>query len=63
MKLSAYGVSDVGRVRKNNEDFFLIDDAHGLYAVCDGVGGVAGGEIASAMTVRKLADWDENRMP
>ncbi len=57
MKLSAYGLSDVGQVRENNEDSFLIDDAHGLYAVCDGVGGAAGGEIASAMTVRKLADW------
>jgi serine/threonine protein phosphatase PrpC len=63
MRLLAYGHSDVGKVRKNNEDSYLIDDAHGLFAVCDGVGGVAGGEVASAMTVRLLAEKRKAESP
>lgn len=42
------GASDVGRQRQNNQDNLLIDDPFQLYAVADGIGGSAGGEIASA---------------
>lgn len=63
MKLSAYALSDVGKVRQNNEDSYLIDDAHGLFAVCDGVGGTSGGEVASAMTVRLMAAFRKEASP
>jgi protein phosphatase len=52
------GRSEAGRVREVNEDRILIIDEAGcgaaLYAVADGLGGHAGGEIASAVTVDTL---------
>jgi protein phosphatase len=38
-----------GHQRKNNEDSFATDPESGLWLVADGVGGHAGGEIASAI--------------
>lgn len=47
----AYGQTDVGRRRQHNEDSMLIDSTLGLYAVADGMGGHAAGEIASQRAV------------
>lgn len=47
-------LTDVGRQRELNEDNFLVDQTIGLYVVCDGMGGHAAGEIASALAVRIL---------
>jgi protein phosphatase len=53
----AFGMTDVGRVRKSNEDNFLIDEALGLFVVGDGMGGHEAGEIASAAALRTLRDF------
>lgn len=49
--------SDAGKVRENNEDRWLVRDQRGvvLLAVADGVGGVAGGEHASAAAIDTLS--------
>lgn len=54
MKLRSFAHTDVGRVRPENEDSFLCNDTHGLYAVADGIGGLPAGGQASQLTVATL---------
>jgi serine/threonine protein phosphatase PrpC len=44
---TAAGVTDRGRVRHANEDFFVMHAEAGAFVVCDGMGGAAAGETAS----------------
>jgi len=56
--LSAHGSSDQGRRREHNEDAFLILNGE-LFAIADGMGGYAAGEVASQMAVDTLtACWE-----
>ncbi|MDD5167793.1 MAG: Stp1/IreP family PP2C-type Ser/Thr phosphatase [Syntrophales bacterium] len=50
-------MTDVGRVRLNNEDSYYANDEIGLFVVADGMGGHASGEIASKMTVDIIRDY------
>ena len=57
LRLSYYAISDVGRVRKDNQDSGYAGPW--LLAVCDGVGGAARGDIASSTAVNELRQLDE----
>ncbi len=54
--LEAYGLSDPGCIRTNNEDYYLISPEMGLYLVADGMGGAAAGEHASKLAVETVAE-------
>ena len=56
MKIEAFGATDPGCVRGNNEDCYLIDPALGLYLVADGMGGAQGGEHASALAAKTVRE-------
>ena len=56
--LEAFGLSDPGCVRQNNEDFYLIYP--GVYIVADGMGGAQAGEHASKLAVETVASFLHN---
>lgn len=82
LSLDDAGCTDIGHQREHNEDSFCIQtlvkkletpmgravQAHGLYILCDGMGGHAAGEVASSMAVETLKryfqeHWQDDRLP
>lgn len=52
--VSAAAQSDKGTRRKRNEDSVLMLEEHGLFIVADGMGGYAGGQLASSLAVKTI---------
>jgi protein phosphatase len=50
----AFGLSDPGCVRTNNEDYFISDSRSGIFIVADGMGGANAGEYASRLSAETL---------
>lgn len=61
--------SDVGIKKNTNQDSVLIKEAMTDYGevllavVCDGMGGLAKGEVASAALIRAFSSWFEDKFP
>jgi len=55
--------TSVGKVREHNEDSHFIDPEAGIFIVCDGMGGHAAGEVASALAVKTIRrQWSADSM-
>lgn len=54
MHIHAYGLTDKGQVRSENQDAYFIDLEHQVYAVADGLGGLPGGADASRRVTELL---------
>ena len=59
MRISHACRTDIGMKRDNNEDNFLELPEQHLFAVFDGMGGHAAGEVASGIAVREMREFYE----
>lgn len=69
MRFCATADTDIGTLKQTNQDSVLIKHARSemgevlLAAICDGMGGLQKGELASAEVVRRLSRWFDDELP
>lgn len=68
MRFTATADTDIGTIKKTNQDSMLIKHAECplgeilMAVVCDGMGGLDKGEIASAVVIREFARWFDEEL-
>jgi len=55
LEIRAAALTDIGRVRRENEDRVLIDETGLLFGVADGIGGLPGGGEAAQLAVDEIS--------
>jgi protein phosphatase len=55
MKFQSAAITDIGKIREENEDRYLCDEALGLFGVADGIGGMPGGGEAAECSVQSIS--------
>lgn len=69
MRFTATADTDIGIAKSTNQDSVLIKHANSPYGevlmaiVCDGMGGLAKGELASATVIREFSKWFDTELP
>ncbi len=69
MEFIAMASSEAGRVKKTNQDSYFLEISTGaggrlaFAVVCDGMGGLQKGEVASASVVQAFRSWAQERLP
>lgn len=63
MKIHHHAITHIGRVRQGNEDRYLAQNPPAFFAVADGMGGHAAGEVAAEIAIselqRQIPLWSE----
>ena len=66
-KLRSAALTDIGRVRTENEDNYILEPAAMIFGIADGIGGLPGGAEAALETVqvivRELLTTRSDTMP
>lgn len=62
--MNIWSMTDTGLVRKENQDAYAVKTAfgHTICVVCDGMGGAAGGQLASRIAVETFCEEMEKRL-
>lgn len=58
--MKAWGITDKGIKRANNQDFIYV--GHNIFIVADGMGGHSAGEVASQLAVKKITENLEKKL-
>ncbi|MFC1734624.1 PP2C family protein-serine/threonine phosphatase [Candidatus Hydrogenedentota bacterium] len=63
MSITCHGKTDAGRVRSGNQDSICVQPEDGIFIVSDGIGGIAGGEVASHIVTEVLCEMLRREFP